>query len=358
MTKNFNVSDKEELRRALIASYESPVTIYVTKDIDFSDQKGKQNITIEEECKGVYIVGPATIRGVKFRFEKVAARIIFENIRLRVGANNLGEDEAQDAFYGDKCDYIKFTNCTFSDASDEVLSFDKCKKVKIHRCIIGDPLHIPTVNDEGEEYVHKEGKKGSHGLGMRCGSTKRLKITESLFANCMGRNPQLNNENMVKTKYNVDIIDCVMFNYGRRGFSYNHQEKHAVKGGKFVVDLKNNLFIPGPRTKKSGDDKAYEVVTETPDKSDFKIRKFETNRLMFYDKFDVIYDDKEFTVPNGKGLTIPIIYFLDQCGCRIPDNQDSNLKQFVYETYNKDKHVYDGYDDNPELWTLSGWRHY
>lgn len=345
------VTTTQELVEALENSYKEYTTIKIVNDISFNE--GKKTIEIKEECQGIYLFGPATIRGVKFSFDEVESGIIFENIRIRVGGQGLKEDEAQDAFYANKCDCIKLINCSFTDTSDEVLSFDKCRKVKIHQCIIGDPLHIPTVNNEGEEYIHKEGKKGSHGFGIRCGSIEKLTISECLFIHCNNRNPQINNENMEKKEYKAFIKDNIIYNYGNHCLAYNSQPKHEDKG-KFTVNYKHNTFVPGPRTEK----KAHELHIQEPDKMKFKVKFIETNKRLYYKNFDVYYKGKTKKVDNGYGNRIPIQQFLENVGCSEFDRQDSKLKNDLVLALEKSEHVYDGYDDKPELWPVSGWKHW
>jgi len=349
----FAVNTQESFLDALHQSRRGLTHIQLTGDIDFSDKPGKNQIIVGDKCKGLVIKGPGTIRGAQLRFEKVRHRIILKNMRIRVGAKNLGKGDALDALYADRCKYVSFVNCTFSDASDEILSFDRCSKVRIHRCIVGDPLHIPTVNDEDREFVHKDGKKGSHGFGIRCGSTRSLKITETLIANCSKRNPQLNNKNMKKKKYKTVLRDCLIFNYGEHCLKYNSKLDQEVKKGKFVVNIKNNTFLPGPRTKK-----AIEVEIEDVKKIGFKLRNLDTNKIQFYPKFNVLYDGKKFKVKNGEGLRIPINKFLDIGGCQPADKQDINLKTQIRTTLQQDEHQHDGFDNKPELWPLSGWKHF
>ena len=131
--------------------------------------------------------------------------------------------------------------------------------------------------------------------------------------------------------------------------------------GELHVILDHNTFIPGPRTKKEEDDGelpyAWEIDAQRAKKIKFRIHKLETNKIMFYDGFDVD-DGNKRTIENGDGNPIPLDNFLKNVGCKEVDAQDKELKQSVLEYSQREKHEYDGLDDEPELWPENGWKHY
>lgn len=354
----YNIKTTNDLIKAFEKSTKSSVTARIENDISFGNTQ--PTLKLDENCKGISLIstGTATLRNVSFCFKKVSKPIIFQNLQIRVGANGLSKNDTRDAIYAEKCKHLEFLNCSFSDSSDEILSFNEVEYVKLYRCIIGNPLHAPTVNNKGKEFIHPDCKKdGSHGYGMRIGATKNVNITECLFANNNCRSPQLSIENTTKSEYNNTIENNVMFNYGEHAFTFHVEESQEIKGCVYNFNFKNNTLIPGPRTKKVKDSGSQKVTidfeSQKPKLIKINYSGLETNNILFYEKFYVEEGGKSYYIDNGQGIQTSLSTFLTNVGTPKKDDQDAQLIKIIVESK---KHVYDKYDDKIEKWVESYWK--
>jgi hypothetical protein len=358
MPYKFYIKTPNDLIKAFEKSTKSSVLGYIENDITFGD--AQPILKLDENCKGITLESTvsATLRNVSFCFKKVSKPIIFQNLQIRVGANGLQKNDTRDAIYSQKCKHLEFLNCSFSDSSDEVLSFDEVEYVKLYRCIIGNPLHAPTVNNKGKQFIHPDSKKdGSHGYGIRLGATKNVNITECLFANNNCRSPQLSIENTTKSEYNNTIENNVMFNYGEHAFTFHVEPSQEIKGCVYNITLKNNTLIPGPRTKKVKDSGKQKVTidfeSQKPKLIKINYSGLETNNILFYEKFYVEESGKSYFIDNGEGIKTSLITFLTNVGCLKKDTQDTQLIKIILS---QSTHVYDKYDDKIEKWDESYWK--
>lgn len=358
----YRISSADGLIEALKkTNKEKDVVIsFLVNEIVFN-KKGLTRLVLERDSYGVHIKGPVTLRGAQFRFELVKYPIILESVRVRVGAQLLGEGDADDALYALKCSKILINHCSFSDSSDEIVSLDRCGEVTILNSILSDPLHRPTVNNEGKKFIHPEGAEASsHGYGLRCNGTRNLKVVNSIIANCYRRSPQCSNEGIKPRKeYLYSVDNCIIFNYGKEGFVYNNKFIDEESTSKYKVQFKHNLFIPGPRTdkSKSSEYEALEFNCENPRDMKFSLDGIESNRVAFYTDMLVLYGGKKYYAPNGQGLTQDPMDLLSLVGCLPKDAQDSDLSTNILSVL-KSGHKYDGLDPDKfhKEWYLSWWK--
>lgn len=361
----YQVNSVESLREAFkkAKDKEDVIVTFSVPLIDFSDSDGGRHLKLTKGDHGIKLIGPVTLRGVQFWFERIEDPIVLENIRVRVGAKNLEKDNPMDALFAEKCDEIYLRHCTFSDSSDEIISLNYCDHVEITQCIIADPLHIPTVDNKGEEFIHSEGKQGSHGYGLRSSAIKNLVINETIFGNLKKRSPQCNNKNVREdTIYRFNGTNNVIYNYGDHGFVYNNKEKEEEEGAKYIVDFHHNLFVPGPRTLKTRGDstKAKEFDCEQPDSGmKFQLKNIGTNQIHGYLKLYCHYNGEDFHVDSGSGPTLDRLSILDNAGCHPHDQQDQDLVASV-KTALVVSHEYDNLEQETVhlAWPASGWKNY
>jgi len=360
----YKVGSVEALRSALAKSHTEDDVVVTFTVADLSAD-GDHDLRLEKDCKGVTVRGPVTLRGMRFYCTNVAGAIKLRDVRIRVGASHLEEGGATDAFFAEKCSDVTLERCTFSDASDEIVSLNYCDNVVIDRCIVGDPLHIPTVGDKGEQYVHKEGKMGSHGYGLRSSAITNLVITRTLFANCNCRSPQCNNQGVQKkTSYACRVENCVIYNYGDHGFTYNNKSGYEKARAEYKVEFRNNLFVPGPRTnkEKGSDYEAKEFECEQPTRMKLDMQGVDTNKIhtgAANAEMLVLYEGKTSYVRSGQGPTESVDGILDNAGCSDHDAQDATLISAVKRALSS-KHQYDNLDPGHVhlLWPGSGWRNF
>lgn len=353
------VKTEEELKAAFdLANDTEDVEVHFVVDtLVFQGKKLK----LEKGAKGISLHGPVVLQGVQLWLERQSENIFVHNVAIHVGAEHLSEGDAMDALYLEKCDNAKFVNCTFSGSSDEVVSLNYNDNVIFERCFIGDPLHSPTVENNGKDFVHKEGEKGSHGYGVRSSANRNLLFTECVFANCIRRSPQCNNQRVRdNTTYLMRVTNCIIYNYGKHAFTYNNKEKDEEKGAKMYVEFYNNLFIPGPRTRKSpNDDAAIEFDCERPEKMKFRVFGIKTNAIRNYDKLCLRWGDKYFWIDAGSGPTIHAQGIIQNVGCSKNLLQVINTLTSVLNALNG-PHIYDNLDEDNfrKLWPASGWKNY
>lgn len=345
-------STPQELQHAIDRSVEEEniVVRCTTPTMTFS---GNHRLNIPRASQGLTVEGPVTLHAVQLWMNRVKVPVLFRNVRFRVGARHLGKGDAMDAAYLEKCSDVTFENCSFSHASDELVSINYCAHVRFIRCIFSNPLHIPTVGGLGDEFIHPEGAKGSHGYGLRSSAVLDLSLEKCVFANCHRRSPQCNNKKVrANTTYKMHVNDTIIYNYGQHGFTYNNKPDEEEVGARYMVHFHNNWFIPGPRTR----DTAIEIDCEEPSQMQFRIYGLSSCAVSRKRKMDLKFKSQRFQIDSGEGLSESYSHFSQRAGALPHDDNDASVLQEIAESIHTPSQ-YDNLDEDSYhlRWPESGW---
>lgn len=351
------VDSPDELRQALEASvrHDNVVVRFTVPEISFANETNHR-LNLPSNSQGITLEGPVTLRAVQLWFVGVQEPVVVRNVRVRVGAGHLGKGDAMDATYVEKCTDVTFEQCSFSHASDELVSINYCEHVRFERCLFSNPLHIPTVRNEGREFIHPEGAKGSHGYGLRSSAVQNLVLRQCIFANCHRRAPQCNNKNVREhTTYKMLVEDTIIYNYGQHGFTYNNKPDEEVETARYMVEFRNNWFIPGPRTH----DSAIEIDCEEPETMQFRVWGLSSCAIARKTQMELKFRNRRFFIDSGAGLTLPYSALEQRVGCLPHDKNDDSVLAEISAAIVAPP-PYDKLDATsyPQRWPESGWIHY
>ena len=324
--------------------------------IDFTNiqAKGKngyldRTMLVQKSIHNITITGPVTILGGRLEFLKLIGNVVLESVTIRIGTKNLkeGVGKKMDCIYGTKCNSIILRNCSFSWNCDECLSFDDCQQVIIDKCLIAEPLHVPTVKDKGEQFIHPEGSfkdhGGTHGYGIRCSGCQDFQIINCIIADCAVRSPQISSENMRGGVYNYLINNSIIYNYGHAILSNNNYKNSR---GTMTLTVTDVLFVPGTRTAKGNNDEVPEFDLETINNVDFTFVQ-KNNKLLHYEKMLLQKDGKEQYLNNEPGPNSEDI--LNHCGNLLRDIYDTEIISRIRKSI-ETKAIYDNLHDEPRKW--------
>ena len=169
-----------------------------------------------------------TIRNYGLSIE--ADEVVIRYLRVRPGSASGEECDAMEIRHSD---HVIIDHCSFSWASDEVLSFYACSNATLQWCIISEALN------------HSVHSKGEHGYGGIWGG-RNISFHHNLLVSNNSRNPRFDHpsvydgEDLLLRRGSVDFVNNLVFNWGM---------KAVYGGGRGWFNVRDNYFKAGPASR-------------------------------------------------------------------------------------------------------------
>ncbi len=174
---------------------------------------------------------------IKGRYTRISAsNVIIRFIRFRLGDEDSGASDSDDAIWGRYCKNILIDHCSMSWCIDECASFYANSNFTMQWCVISESMRSS---------VHS---KGDHGYGGIWGGSN-ASFHHNLLAHHDSRNPRFDhphiyeNHNTVPNRGVIDYRNNVVYNWGSNS-SYGGEGYGSGKG--VGINMVGNCYKPGP----------------------------------------------------------------------------------------------------------------
>lgn len=174
---------------------------------------------------------------IKGRYTRISAsNVIIRFIRFRLGDEDSGASDSDDAIWGRYCKDILIDHCSMSWCIDECASFYANSNFTMQWCIISESMRSS---------VHS---KGDHGYGGIWGGSN-ASFHHNLLAHHDSRNPRFDHphiyedHNTVPNRGVIDYRNNVVYDWGSNS-SYGGEGYGSGKGT--GINMVGNCYKPGP----------------------------------------------------------------------------------------------------------------